>query len=61
MSLFRFKDAAIATDASSTPFAEFIRGASAEKKKKIYSKVLRRASESQREVMARVERTRRRK
>ena len=53
MSLFRFKDDH-PTDVSSTPFSEFIRTASSEDKKKLYSKVLRRASESQNEVLARV-------
>jgi hypothetical protein len=31
----------------STPFAEFIRSASSEEKKKVYSTVIRRASEAQ--------------
>jgi hypothetical protein len=37
----------------STPFSDFIRNASAEEKKKVYTKVLRRASESQNQVIAR--------
>jgi hypothetical protein len=45
-------------DVSSTPFSEFIRTASSEDKKKLYSKVLRRASESQNEVLARVSKKR---
>jgi hypothetical protein len=57
MSLFRFKDDHPA-DVSSTPFSEFIRTASSEDKKKVYSKVLRRASESQNEVLARVSKKR---
>jgi hypothetical protein len=52
MSLFRFKSGS--TDVSSTPFAEFIREASSAKKKKVYSKVLKRASETQGEIVARV-------
>ncbi len=56
MSLFRFKDDH--PDVSSTPFSEFIRTASSEDKKKVYSKVLRRASESQNEVLARVSKKR---
>lgn len=47
MSFFKSKELA------STPFANFIRNASSEEKKKVYSKVLRRASESQNEVIAR--------
>jgi hypothetical protein len=43
---------------SSTPFSEFIRTASSEDKKKVYSKVLKRASESQNEVLARVSKKR---
>jgi hypothetical protein len=43
MSLFRFKDAP--PEVSSTPFSEFIRTASSEEKKKVYSKVLKRASQ----------------
>jgi len=42
MSLFRFKDV---PTVSSTPFSEFIRAASSEEKKKVFSKVLKRASE----------------
>jgi hypothetical protein len=52
MSLFRFKDAP--PEALSTPFSEFIRTASSEEKKKVYSKVLKRASEQQNEILARV-------
>jgi hypothetical protein len=47
MSFFKSKELA------STPFANFIRNASSEEKKKVYSKVLRRASESQNEVIER--------
>ena len=43
MSLFRFKR--VPPGVSSTPFSEFIRTASSEEKKKVYSKVLKRASE----------------
>ncbi len=52
MSLFRSKDDL--PDVASTPFSEFIRTASSEDKKKVYSKVLRRASERQNEMLARV-------
>jgi hypothetical protein len=55
MSLFRFKDA---PTVSSTPFSEFIRTASSEEKKKVYSKVLKRASEQQNEILARVDKKR---
>ncbi len=37
----------------STPFSEFIRTASSETKKKVYSKVLQRASENQNGLIAR--------
>jgi len=43
---------------SSTPFSEFIRTASSEEKKKVYSKVLKRASEQQNEILARVNKKR---
>ena len=56
MSLFRFKDAS--PEISSTPFSEFIRTASSEEKKKVYSKVLKRASEQQNEILARVNKKR---
>jgi hypothetical protein len=56
MSLFKSKDADM--DVPSTPFSEFIRSASSEDKKKVYSKVLRRASESQNKVIARVSKKR---
>ena len=56
MSLFRSKDTP--PDVSSTPFSEFIRTASSEDKKKVYSKVLRRASEVQNEILARVNKKR---
>jgi hypothetical protein len=56
MSLFKSKDAS--PDVSSTPFSEFIRTASSEDKKKVYSKVLRRASEQQNEIIARANRKR---
>jgi hypothetical protein len=51
MSLFRSKDA---PPEASTPFSEFIRTASSEEKKKVYSKVLKRASEQQNAILARV-------
>ena len=56
MSLFRFKR--VPPGVSSTPFSEFIRTASSEEKKKVYSKVLKRASEQQNEVLARVNKKR---
>ena len=56
MSLFRFKD--VPPDVSSTPFSEFIRTASAKEKKNAYSKVLKRASEQQNEILARVNKKR---
>jgi hypothetical protein len=56
MSLFRFKDAP--PDVSSTPFSEFIRTASSEEKRKVYSKVLKRASEQQSEILARANKKR---
>jgi hypothetical protein len=56
MSLFRSKDAP--PEGSSTPFSEFIRTASAKEKKKVYSKVLKRASEQQNEILARVNKKR---
>lgn len=37
----------------SSPFSEFIRNASSEEKKRVYSDVLKRASERQREVIKR--------
>jgi len=39
---------------TSTPFSEFIRNAPADEKKKVYTKVLRRASERQNDLVARV-------
>jgi hypothetical protein len=56
MSLFRFKDAP--PEVSSTPFSEFIRTVSSEEKKKVYSRVLKRASEQQNEILARVDKKR---
>jgi hypothetical protein len=56
MSLFRFKVAS--PEGSSTPFSEFIRTASSEEKKKVYSRVLKRASEQQNEILARVDKKR---
>jgi hypothetical protein len=56
MWLFRSKEAP--PDVSSTPFSEFIRTASSEDKKKVYSKVLRRASEQQNEILARANKRR---
>lgn len=38
----------------STPFSEFIRNASSAEKKRIYKRVLEKASESQNRVLARV-------
>jgi hypothetical protein len=38
---------------TSTPFSEFIRKASSEEKKRVYSDVLKRASERQREIVKR--------
>jgi hypothetical protein len=55
MSLFRSKDA---PPEVSTPFSEFIRTASSEEKKKVYSKVLKRASELQNVILARVDKKR---
>jgi hypothetical protein len=55
MSPFRFKNA---PPVSSTPFSEFIRTASSEEKKKVYSKVLKRASEQQNEILARINKKR---
>jgi hypothetical protein len=56
MSPFRFKD--VPPQVFSTRFSEFIRTASSEEKKKVYSKVLKRASEQQNEMLARVNRKR---
>jgi hypothetical protein len=56
MSLFRFKGAP--PEVLSTPFSEFIRTASAKEKRKVYSKVLKRASEQQKEILARVDKKR---
>lgn len=56
MSLFRFKVAP--PDVSSTPFSEFIRTESSEEKKKVYSRVLKRASEQQNEILARANKKR---
>jgi hypothetical protein len=56
MSPFRFKDAP--PQVSSTPFSEFIRTASSAEKKRVYSKVLKRASERQNEILARVSKKR---
>jgi hypothetical protein len=44
----------------STPFSDFIRNASSEEKKKVYTTVLKRASESQNEVVSRVAASRKR-
>ena len=52
MPRFRPKDAP--PEVSSTPFSEFIRTASSEEKKKVYSKVMKRASEQQNEILARI-------
>jgi hypothetical protein len=43
---------------ASTPFSDFIREASSEEKKRVYSAVLRRATESQTRVLERAERRR---
>jgi len=56
MSLFKSKDAS--PEAASTAFSEFIRTASSEDKKKVYSKVLRRASEQQNELLVRANKKR---
>jgi hypothetical protein len=53
---FRPKDAP--PEVSSTPFSEFIRTASSEEKKKVYSKVMKRASEQQHEILARINKKR---
>jgi hypothetical protein len=53
---FRRKDAP--PEVSSTPFSEFIRTASSEEKKKVYSKVMKRASEQQNEILARINKKR---
>ena len=50
MSLFKRKPKAV----SSTPFSEFIRNASSAEKKRIYKRVLEKASESQNQVLAQV-------
>ena len=50
MSLFKRKTKAVA----STPFSEFIRNASSAEKKRVYKRVLEKASESQNRVLARV-------
>jgi hypothetical protein len=52
MSLFRSKTTDTTTDVSSTAFSDFIRDASAKKKKQVYSKVLKRASEAQRATIS---------
>ncbi len=56
MSLLKSKGSA--PDVSSTPFSEFIRTASSGAKKKVYSEVLKRASEQQNDILARVNRKR---
>jgi hypothetical protein len=56
MPRFRPKDAP--PEVSSTPFSEFIRTASSEEKKKVYSKVMKRASEQQNEILARINKKR---
>ena len=56
MPRFRPKDAP--PEVSSTPFSEFIRTASSEEKKKVYSKVLKRVSEQQNEILAGVNKKR---
>ncbi len=47
---FKRKSKAVA----STPFSEFIRNASSAEKKRVYKRVLEKASESQNRVLARV-------
>jgi hypothetical protein len=47
---FKRKSKALA----STPFSEFIRNASSAEKKRVYKRVLEKASESQNRVLARV-------
>lgn len=49
MSLFNRKIKAV----TSTPFSEFIRNASSGEKKRVYKRVLEKASESQNRVLAR--------
>jgi hypothetical protein len=56
MSPFRFKDTS--PEVSSTPFSEFIRTGSSEEKKKVYSKVMKRASEQQNKILARTNKKR---
>jgi hypothetical protein len=56
MSPFRFKDGP--PQVSSTPFSEFNRTAPSEEKKEVYSKVLKRASEQQNEILARINKKR---
>jgi hypothetical protein len=56
MPRFRSKDAP--PEVSSTPFSEFIRTASSEEKKKVYSKVMKRASEQQNEILTRINKKR---
>jgi hypothetical protein len=47
---FKRKSKAVA----STPFSEFIRNASSAEKKRVYKRVLEKASESQNRVLARI-------
>lgn len=48
MFAFKFKSKTV----SSTPFSEFIRNASSAEKKRVYKRVLEKASESQNQVLA---------
>lgn len=50
MSLSRFKN--VPPEVLATPFSEFICTASSQEKKKVYSKVPKRASEQQNEILA---------
>ena len=54
----RFRPKGAPPEVPSTPFSEFIRTASSEQKKKVYSKVMKRASEQQNEILARVNKKR---
>lgn len=42
---------------TNTPFSDFIRNASSEKKKKVYTRVMKRAAEQQRSLIDEVERS----
>jgi hypothetical protein len=53
MSLLKFLSSSARDAETSSPFAEFIRSAPAAEKKKLYSQVLREASDSQNELIDR--------